>query len=146
MTISFRLRHCMIGSSIWKYPTLFTSEYKMASSFVYVTKEERFFNKRSHRARQYQNSNKIWHLGTVFKDMYFFYFFSDKCTKDVFQNALFTNDDWTTSRSSIKLLGKFQKNICENNFARFMLKLSWPGKYPPLFTSIWVNNCSLSAQ
>ena len=54
--------HNLIGSSIWEYPALFTSEQnKMVSSYVYVT-EELFFNKRSSRARQHQKSNEIWQL------------------------------------------------------------------------------------
>ena len=74
----------------------------MASSFVYVTEELFFFfNKQSRRARQHQNSNGIWHL--CIQRYVFLLLFSDKCTQDVFQSVLFTNDEWTTSRRSVKL-------------------------------------------
>ena len=63
----------------------------MASSYVYVT-EELFFNKRSRRARQHQKSNEIWQLSI--QRYVFLLVFSDKCTQDVFQNVLFTNDEW----------------------------------------------------
>ena len=59
-----------------------------------------FFNKRSRRARQYQISNEIWHESI--QRYVFLLVFSDKCTKDLFENVLFT-DEWATSRRSIKL-------------------------------------------
>ena len=49
----------LIDSSISEYPAPFTSEQnKMASSYVYVTEEELFFNKRSRRARHYQKKQR----------------------------------------------------------------------------------------
>ena len=55
----------------------------MASGFVYVKKEQLFFNKRYRRARQHQNSNKIWQLSI--QRHVFLLLFSDKCTQDVFK-------------------------------------------------------------
>ena len=45
---------------------------KMASSYLYVTKVELFFNKRSRRAIHYQKETKFGNK--VFEDMYFLYF------------------------------------------------------------------------
>ena len=91
----------LIGSFISEYPALLTSEQnKIASSYVYVM-GELLFNKRSPRARQHQTNHKIWQLSI--QRYVFFLFFSDKCTQDVFQNVLFTNDEWATSRHSLKL-------------------------------------------
>ena len=72
----------------------------MASSYVYVT-EDYFFNKRSRRARQHQKGNEIWQLSI--QRCAFLKLFSDKCTQGVFQNVLFTNDEWVTSRHPVKL-------------------------------------------
>ena len=72
----------------------------MASSFAYITEKELLFNKRSRCARQHQKSNEIWQLSI---QRYVFLFFSDKCTQDVFQNVLFTNDEWATSQHPVKL-------------------------------------------
>ena len=53
----------LIGSSISECPALFTSKQnKMASSYIYVTEEELFFIKRSHRVRQHQKNNLICQL------------------------------------------------------------------------------------
>ena len=65
----------------------------MASSYIYVT--ELFL---INEVALPDNTKKATKCGSqVFNDMYFFYFFSDKCTQDVFQNVLFTNDEWATS-------------------------------------------------
>ena len=74
----------MIGSPISEYPALFTSEQSiMASSYVYFTEEELFFNKRSRRARHHQKSNKIWDFSI--QRYVFLPFLSDKSIQGVFQ-------------------------------------------------------------
>ena len=79
----------------------------MASSYVYFT-EERFFNKRSRRARQHKKSNEIWQLS--YNQRYVFLsVFSDTCTQDVFQNVLCTNNEWITSRHQLPTSRKIVK-------------------------------------
>ena len=46
-------------------------------------------------------------------------------------NVLFTNEEQATSRRSVKLSQKF-KEVCENNYERYMLK--------QLFTSLSMNS------
>ena len=88
----------LIGPSISEYPVLFTSELnKMATSFVYFTEQELFFTKRNRRDRRYQICNEIWQL--IIERYVFLLLFSDNCRQDVFQNVLFKNDEWVTSRS-----------------------------------------------
>ena len=41
--------------------------------------------------------------------MYFFYFFSDKSSQDVFQDVSFTNDEWVTSRHQLPTSRKIVK-------------------------------------
>ena len=93
----------LIGSSISEYPTPFTSEQnKMESSHVYVTEEELFS---IDEVSVPDSTKKATKFGNeVFKGCAFLLnFFSDKYTQDVFQNVLYTNDEWTTSRHPVKL-------------------------------------------
>ena len=47
------------------------------------------------------------------------------------QNVLFTNDEWASNQSSVKLSENLKKEISENTYAGYMLK--------QLFTTVSVN-------
>ena len=79
----------------------------MASSYVYVTEEELFFNKRSRRARQHQKSNEIWQ--SSIRRYVFLLFLITKCAQYVHQNVLFTNDERVTSRHQLPTSRKIVK-------------------------------------
>ena len=65
-----------------------------------------FFNKRSRCPRHLQKSKEIWQLG--FQRYVFLLFFSVNAL-EMFENVLFTNNEWTISRHLVKL--RFYKKV-----------------------------------
>ena len=101
----------------------------MESCFVSITEDELFLINKI--AVQDNSKQATIFSNKLFKDICFFYFLAIN-TLRMCSKCLVTNYEWATCRRSVK--------ICENNCARYISRLD---KYPPLFTSTSVNNCSL---
>ena len=89
----------------------------MASSFVYVTEEELFFNKQSHRFRHYHKSNEIWPLSI--QRYVFLLLFSDKCTQ--YERKMFCLQG--ISGRQADLFGKIVLQILKTNMWKQLCKV-----------------------
>ena len=68
-------------------------------------------------------SNENWQMST--QRYVFLLFFSDKCTQDVFENVLFTNDEWVTSRHQLptsRIIVKISENCMWKQFREVYAK------------------------